>query len=108
MNFGSLCLAFIVNHCPNLTYLNISKANVSNQSFKHIRKLTKLKDINLSYCSKISDLSLSKLFKQCKQLESVDMTFCHTVVGKCFVNDGYNLKSIKMDQCGSVNMNLIF
>jgi len=102
-HFGVTSLLIISEECPNLTHLNISKINTSNYNFvRMVKKCTKLKDLNMSYCSKITDASLSKLFNYCKDLENLDITFCYNVTGACFIKTNNNLKSLVIDQCENV------
>ena len=96
------CLSIVVDECPNLEYLNISKMDVSNSNFRVISKLKKLKELNVSYCSRITDVSLAKIFQHCKLMETLDITFCHLIVGECFARSTEALKNLTIDQCERV------
>ena len=96
------CVRLVTQECMNLEYLNISKMDISNQSFRTIKHLTKLKELNLSYCSRITDVSIARIFMHCKRLETIDMTFCHLIVGSCFANSTDSLRNLNIDQCERV------
>ena len=103
-HYGVTSLLIISDECPNLTHLNISKISTSNYNFvRMVKRCTKLKDLNMSYCSKITDASLTRLFQNCKDLENLDITFCHSVTGRCFARANNNLKKLVIDQCENVS-----
>jgi hypothetical protein len=97
------CIDLIGFNCPNLTHLDMSRINSSNHTlakmFKYCRKL---RCVNMQYCSRVTDASVSRLFQHCARLESVNLTFCHLLSGSCFENASSTLKSIILDQCESV------
>jgi hypothetical protein len=103
-SFHSHCLKLIIENCPNLIYLNISKMDAPNFLLvKLFKRCGKLKEINLSNCTQITDSSVMRLFQHCKELETVNLTFCHLIEGKCFSRVHSKLKEIVLDQCEYVS-----
>lgn len=98
------CIKSIGENCPNLTFVNLSRLNFSNFSItKMVKYCKKLKEINLAYCSRVSDSTVGRIFRYCKDLEIINLTFCHTLYGKCFESVNENLKSICLDQCENIS-----
>lgn len=95
----------IANRCPNLTLLNISCLPISNNNlFSFIKHSNKLKELNISYCSNISDSSVSRVFQYCKDIENINLTFCKSIEGKCLEKSNLKLKHLVLDQLEDVKL----
>jgi hypothetical protein len=100
---GKDCVSIIADKCPNLTHLNLSRVNFTNSNLvKLFKSCSKLCDINLAYCTKVTDATIARLFQYCTQIEKVDLTFCHILTGFCFERVPLSLKSLVLDQCESL------
>jgi hypothetical protein len=101
------CIDLIGYTCPHLTRLDMSRINSSNQTlakmFKYCRKL---RVVNMQYCSRVTDASVSRLFQHCSRLESLNLTFCHLLYGACFEAANSSLQTIILDQCENVMLTL--
>ena len=90
-------------HCRNITHLSLSKINASNHNMAKMFKYCKtLREVDLAYCSRVSDATIARAFQYCQDLESADLTFCYSLTGFCFENVHRKLKKIVLDQCENV------
>ena len=60
-----------------------------------------MKELKMKQCSKISDVKLAKVFQNCQNLETIDISFCN-FTGQCFCQTNGNLKSIILNDCNNV------
>ncbi|CAI9737557.1 dynein regulatory complex subunit 6-like isoform X6 [Octopus vulgaris] len=65
-----------LGQAPNLISLDISGSSCSDQSISAIGKRARMKNINISQCTNITDLGLQKFAKQCPGLEQIDLSHC--------------------------------
>ena len=93
----------LVKRFQNITVLVISNSNVSNKIFKCIKHLKYLKELNMSYCKQIGDISMIRLFLNCEFLEKLDITSCFKLNGSFLLGNCLKLKSIRVDQCDNVD-----
>ena len=101
-SFDATTLGSIKEKFPNLTSLNLSNIDLSNRQALHIAELKNLVELNLSYCLNIHDGTMTKIFKNCRNIESLNLTFCAIVSGECFEHASNTLIDLKIDQCDNV------
>ena len=64
-------------HCPNLTYLNLSFTNINDEGHKEIAKLTNLTSLNLGHTN-INAAELKEIAK-IKKLTYLSLTGCRNI-----------------------------
>lgn len=100
---GSDCVKAISFKCWNLVSLNLSRLNFSNHTFvKLVKSCHKIKQIDLSGCSRITDSSVVRLFKYCPLVDEINLSFCYALTGHCFYETKGNLVSVAIDSCEKV------
>jgi hypothetical protein len=81
------CCAILANCSANLRHLNLSHCIIDNELFMNATvNIPLITSVNLSY-TKIKDLSIKQLFKNCKHLESIDLSENN------FDGDGFDVDS---------------
>lgn len=103
-SFDAVILGSIKEKFSNLTSLNMSNIDLSNRQALNITDLKNIKELNLSYCSKLTDNSISKIFKGCVYIESLDLTLCTLLTGECFDHASSTLNDLCINQCEMVDI----
>ena len=57
--------------------------NVTIQGLSSLGNNIRLKDVNLSECSAITDLGLQKFAQQCTEIERLDLSHCQVCALTC-------------------------
>lgn len=101
--FGNDCVNLISYKCPNVVNLNLSRLVFSNKPFaKAIKYCRKIKEINLTHCTKVHDATLTRMLQKCASIESINVSFCYHLTGSFFESANGNLISVTIDGCDSV------
>jgi hypothetical protein len=99
------CLDLISKNCKNLTSINMAEFQTEKNRFlstrfvKFTQMCSNLIELNLSSCP-INDYKVECVFSNCRSLESINLSFCQLITGKCFESVAVpNLKTIHLTQC---------
>ncbi|XP_036366686.1 dynein regulatory complex subunit 6-like isoform X10 [Octopus sinensis] len=91
-----------LGQAPNLISLDISGSSCSDQSISAIGKRARMKNINISQCTNITDLGLQKFAKQCPGLEQIDLSHCLQITDVAIKNLAFCcrlLSCVKLSGC---------
>ena len=96
-------MKFIIEKSLNLEALFVGKMVVSNHCLREVCALKNLRVLSLVGCSKISDKTITRIFKECQYIESIDLTLNYSLTGECFNNAPDSLITLVIDHCDKVN-----
>jgi serine/threonine protein kinase len=90
----------IIQKLPNLQELNLRSSDIDDETLAAVGKLTKLKNLDLSFSKNITDIGLRELEKL-EGLSRLDLTGCTRIQGEVIDLLGVvkSLKSIKLNGC---------
>ena len=72
---------------------------------REICALNRLKTLKLAKRHVIlNDSTVTEIFNNCKQLETIDMSYCRSITGECFYSAPSTLKNIIIDECNNVSI----
>lgn len=96
-------LKFLSEECPNLTRVYLNNLGVTNKGFTPlVKKCKKLKELDLTSCSRLTDASISKTFQHCLDIEKLNLSNCRLLDGTCFhkiKECNQKLQIIILDNC---------
>ncbi|KAL7124615.1 hypothetical protein ABFS83_14G061100 [Erythranthe nasuta] len=93
-------LSFVASGCPNLAIISLHRCNITDVGLETLSKsCLVLKDVNLSYCSLISDHGVGAISKNCRQLRAVDISHCRSVNGVGFKGCSQTLTYLEAASC---------
>ncbi|KAK2190189.1 hypothetical protein NP493_87g05013 [Ridgeia piscesae] len=74
--------------------LDISGCHCSDQGLSSLGNNFRLKDLNLSECTAITDLGLQKFAQQCREIERLDLSHCMQLTDSAIKNLAFNCKML--------------
>ncbi|KAI0212426.1 Dynein regulatory complex subunit 6 [Lamellibrachia satsuma] len=77
-----------------ITSLDISGCHCSDQGLSSLGNNFRLKDLNLSECTSITDLGLQKFAQQCREIERLDISHCMQLTDSAIKNLAFNCKML--------------
>ncbi|XP_027162985.1 F-box/LRR-repeat protein 12 [Coffea eugenioides] len=93
-------ISLVASGCPSLTTISLYRCNVTDIGLKTLSEsCLALKDVDLSYCSLISDQGIRALAKNCRHLRAVCMTNCRSVTGVGFMGCSQSLTFLEANGC---------
>ncbi|KAL0390317.1 UNVERIFIED_CONTAM: F-box/LRR-repeat protein 12 [Sesamum calycinum] len=92
--------SFIAGGCPLLTIISLYRCNVTDIGLESLsQSCSTLKDVNLSFCSLISDHGIRALSQNSRHLRSVNISYCRNVTGVGFQGCSQTLAYLEADSC---------
>ncbi|ELT90873.1 hypothetical protein CAPTEDRAFT_165456 [Capitella teleta] len=76
----------LLGQTHSLTALDISGCNCGDAGLSSLGNNIRLKDVNLSECSAITDLGLQKFAQQCTEIERLDLSHCQMITDGAIKN----------------------
>ncbi|XP_028400363.1 F-box/LRR-repeat protein 7-like isoform X2 [Dendronephthya gigantea] len=93
-------LYMIGQNCPELQEVNLSGVNATMKSLKEMSgNCRKLKKITLQRCYEVGEKALWWLFKQCSDLEYIDVEGNIRITGQCFFMLTEKCRTVIADDC---------
>ena len=87
-------------NCPQLQDINFSGVDVTMKSLKDMSsKCSKLKKIKLQRCYEVGEKALWWLFKQCTDLDYIDIGGNIRITGQCFFMLTEKCRTLIADDC---------
>ncbi|XP_046839843.1 dynein regulatory complex subunit 6-like isoform X2 [Xenia sp. Carnegie-2017] len=71
---------------PSLVSLDVSGCNIQDHGVSSLGNSSRLKDITLAECHRITDIGLQKMFQQCRYLENLDLSYCVNITDHAIKN----------------------
>ncbi|KAL0369875.1 UNVERIFIED_CONTAM: F-box/LRR-repeat protein 12 [Sesamum angustifolium] len=93
-------LSFVAGGCPLLRIISLYRCSVTDIGLENLsQSCLNLKDVNLSYCSLISDHGIRALSQNCRHLRSINISHCRNVTGVGFQGCSQTLAYLEADSC---------
>ncbi|XP_046839899.1 F-box/LRR-repeat protein 2-like [Xenia sp. Carnegie-2017] len=93
-------LYLIAQNCSQLQDINLSGIKVTMRSLKEMScRCSKLKKVTLRKCYEVNEKALWWLFKQCQDLEYIDIAGNTRITGQCFYMLTDKCKTVIVNEC---------
>lgn len=93
-------LSYVAMGCPSLTDLSLYRCNITDVGLETLSEsCSALKDVNLSYCSRISDDGIRALSRNCQLLRAINISHCKSINGTGFQGCSWALAYVEADSC---------
>ncbi|XP_052181689.1 F-box/LRR-repeat protein 12-like [Diospyros lotus] len=93
-------LSLVAAGCPSLSRISLYRCNISDVGLEILAKsCLALKDIDLSYCSLITDKGIRALSQNCHHLRAVRMSYCRSISGVGFRGCSQSLSYLEAESC---------
>ncbi|GFP98736.1 F-box/LRR-repeat protein 12 [Phtheirospermum japonicum] len=93
-------LSYVASGCPFLTIISLYRCSVTDTGLETLSKsCSSLADVNLSYCSLISDIGIRALSENCLCLRAVSISHCRNMTGIGFRGCSNTLVYLEADSC---------
>ncbi|KAK9059488.1 hypothetical protein SSX86_020190 [Deinandra increscens subsp. villosa] len=93
-------LASVAIGCQNLSFISLYRCSISDNGLELLAKSCLfLKDLNLEWCSLITDSGISYITNNCHELRAVKITHCEEIKGVGFEGCSQTLACLEADFC---------
>lgn len=102
------CIELVSYQCPNLVSLILNGLCVSNKPFgKSIKYLRKLRELDISYCNRLTDIGVARMFQKLPDLVKINLSFCHLINGDCLEATSGRLEDVTLNGCSVIIHNYL-
>ncbi|KAL8208698.1 hypothetical protein R6Q57_008110 [Mikania cordata] len=93
-------LSSVAIGCPNLSFISLYRVSVSDNGLELLAKSCHfLKDLNLEWCSLITDCGMFSITNNCGELRAVKISHCEKIKGVGFEGCSQTLACLEADFC---------
>ncbi|KAI3694751.1 hypothetical protein L1987_77721 [Smallanthus sonchifolius] len=93
-------LSSVAIGCPNLSFISLYRCSVTDNGLELLAKSCLfLKDVNLEWCSLITDSGIFSITNNCRELRAIKISHCENIKGVGFEGCSQSLACMEADFC---------
>lgn len=93
-------ISSVANGCPSLSFISLYRCSISDNGLQLLAKsCLSLKDLNLEWCSLITDLGIYAVTKNCREILAIKISHCDQITGVGFKGCSQTLAYLEADSC---------
>nr|XP_043621542.1 F-box/LRR-repeat protein 12 [Erigeron canadensis] len=86
--------------CPNLSLVSLYRCSISDNGLELLAKsCLSLKDVNLEWCTLVTDSGISIITSYCRKIRAIKITHCEKIKGVGFEGCSQTLACLEADSC---------
>ncbi|XP_026460724.1 F-box/LRR-repeat protein 12-like [Papaver somniferum] len=84
--YSNIDLSSIFSWFPRLVDVSLKECHINDEGLEALAKCcASLETVNLSWCHSITDSGISSLLRNCRELDTLDINFCSNITGIGFL-----------------------